>query len=66
VSTLQYSVLGMTCAHCVKAVQDELDKIDGVDEVTVDLESKQVTVVGSALDDAGIREAIEEAGYAAE
>lgn len=58
-----YSVPGMSCAHCERAVSGELSAVVGVESVDVDLESKLVVVRGSALDDAALRAAIDEAGY---
>lgn len=59
-----YTVTGMTCEHCVKAVTEEVGRIDGVESVTVDLPSGGVTVVSSAaLSDEDVRAAIDEAGY---
>ncbi len=63
--TLSYSVPGMHCGHCERAVSEELSAVDGVESVDVDLETKLVTVVGSGLDDAKLRAAIDEAGYEA-
>lgn len=60
-----YSVPGMHCAHCERAVSDELAAVAGVAAVVVDLETKRVVVRGPALDDAALRAAIEEAGYEA-
>ena len=65
----QTSVLrvpGMSCAHCVEAVEGELKAVAGVESASADLETKLVTVRGSALDDASLRAAIAEAGYEAE
>ena len=63
-STSTYTVTGMTCDHCVRAVQSEVAAIDGVDDVAVDLESGKVTVESSRpLDDAEVTAAVEEAGY---
>ena len=62
---LTYTVAGMTCQHCVTVVRDEVRSITGVQEVAIDLESKRVEVRGSALDDAAIRAAVDEAGYQA-
>ena len=64
--TMTYSVPGMHCGHCKVAVTDELSSVEGVDDVVVDLETKLVTVTGSALDDMALRAAIDEAGYEAE
>jgi copper chaperone CopZ len=63
--TLTYTVPGMHCGHCKQAVSGELSAVEGVEAVDVDLESKLVTVVGSRLDDAALRAAIDEAGYEA-
>jgi copper chaperone len=63
-TTTTITVDGMTCGHCVNAVQTEVGKIDGVTDVNVDLASGQVTIVADTAPDAGaLREAVEEAGY---
>ncbi len=62
VSTWQ--VTGMTCAHCVAAVTEEVGAVDGVEAVDVTLESGTVTVTSEApLDPAVVAAAVEEAGY---
>ena len=60
-----YHVPGISCGHCKSAIEGEVGALDGVESVTVDIESKQVAVVGSATDDA-VRAAIVEAGYEAD
>ena len=63
-STATYTVIGMTCGHCVDAVTEEVRQLPGVRDVTVDLGSGAVAVSSDApLDDAAVREAVEEAGY---
>ncbi len=59
-----YDVVGMTCDHCARSVGNEIRKIDGVDDVTVDLVSGLVTVesVGD-LAAAEVASAVAEAGY---
>lgn len=57
-----YTVKGMTCAHCVASVTEEVSEVAGVQDVTVDLDSGRVTVVGDA-DAAAVRAAVDEAGY---
>ena len=64
-SEITYSVPGMSCGHCERAVASELQQLEGVDSVEVDLETKLVTVRGGRLDDVSLRAAIEEAGYEA-
>ena len=63
--TVSYTVPGMHCGHCKRAVSEELTALEGVDSVDVDLDTKRVTVVGSGLEDAKLRAAIDEAGYEA-
>jgi copper chaperone len=62
---MTFSIPGMSCGHCEKAVSEELLAVDGVDLVDVDLETKLVVVHGNALDGARLRAAIEKAGYQA-
>ena len=62
---LIYTVPGMSCGHCRTAVTEEVSEVGGVADVDVDLDTKQVVVTGSDLDDAQIRAAIDEAGYEA-
>jgi copper chaperone len=62
VATTVYSVPGMTCEHCVAAVDAEVRKVPGVTDVAVDLATKEVRVIGEpARDD--VAAAIDEAGY---
>jgi copper ion binding protein len=63
-TTTTITVDGMTCGHCVSAVQSEVGKLDGVTDVSVDLTSGQVTIVADAAPDAAaLQEAVEEAGF---
>ena len=63
-STSTYTVVGMTCGHCVQAVSQEVGKLDGVTAVDVDLESGQVTISSDRpLDDQLGAAAVDEAGY---
>ena len=48
-----YSVPGVSCEHCVRAVTEEVGQVAGVESVVVDLDSKRVTVSGEAIDEAG-------------
>ncbi len=63
--TVRYTVPGMHCGHCETAVKEEVSAVPGVESVVVDLDAKRVDVTGTALEDAAIRAAIEEAGYEA-
>jgi copper chaperone len=64
-TTSTWTVTGMTCGHCVASVKEEVGELDGVTAVDVDLDSGAVTVTSEQpLDDAAVRAAVEEAGYA--
>jgi len=59
-----YTVSGMTCAHCVMSVTEEITAIDGVTDVAVDLPTGAVAVTSDhPLDEGQVRAAVEEAGY---
>jgi copper chaperone len=60
-----YTVPAMHCAHCERAVKQEVEAVPGVGSVLVDLDTKLVTVRGDGFDEAQVRAAIEEAGYEA-
>ena len=66
-TTATYTVSGMTCAHCVAAVREEVGRLAGVSAVDVDLIAggeSQVTVTSAApLPVDAVRDAIDEAGY---
>ena len=61
--TRVYTVRGMTCAHCVLSVREEVGEVAGVAAVDVDLDSGRMTVTGRQLDESAIRAAVDEAGY---
>jgi copper chaperone len=60
-TTRTYSVPGISCDHCKRAIEGEVSSVADVERVDVDIEAKRVTVVGG--DDADIRAAIDDAGY---
>lgn len=62
--TSTYTVVGMTCGHCVASVTEEVSEVAGVENVDVVLETGQVTVTSAEpVDDAAVQAAVEEAGY---
>ena len=64
VYTATYTVIGMSCGHCVAAVTEELQTLGGVTGVAIDLPSKQVTVTGEfPFEVELVRKAVETAGY---
>jgi copper chaperone len=62
--TSTYTVTGMTCAHCVASVTEEVQEISGVTEVRVDLASGALSVVSDRpLAGDEVRAAVADAGY---
>ena len=61
-----YSVTGMTCEHCVRAVSEELGALAGVTDVAVDLDAGGTSTVhvtsAEPIDDADVAAALDEAG----
>ncbi len=63
--TLKLDITGMTCDHCVRAVTNAVQDVDGVTKAAVSLETKSAVVEGDAFDVDAILEAISEEGYEA-
>ncbi len=58
-----YTIAGMTCSHCVKAVTEEVSALPGVTDVQVDLDSGALKVTSQGpVDVDRIVEALAEAG----
>lgn len=63
-STIQMTVLGMTCRKCVTHVTEALTDVEGVTGVSVDLESKSATVeTDGSVTIADLTEAVVAEGY---
>jgi copper chaperone CopZ len=59
-----HTVTGMTCGHCVASVTQEIQKIGGVEGVSVDLPTGAVTITSAMpLDSSAVVGAVEAAGY---
>lgn len=57
-------VSGMSCGHCVAAVTKVLREIDGITDVTVDLEKGEATYEEThPVDPESVRDRIKKAGY---
>ncbi|GAB7388459.1 copper chaperone CopZ [Bacillaceae bacterium] len=59
------NVEGMSCSHCVQAIEGALSKVDGVANASVDLNAKTVHVEFDAgkVNLEKIKEVIEDQGY---
>ena len=64
--TAKLKITGMTCSHCVSAVQRALSESAGVQQAQVDLKSGSATVAGDDLDVAELCQAVQSLGYQAE
>ena len=63
-ATSTYAVTGMTCEHCVRAVTEEVRRIQGVADITVDLPTGALPISSSQpIEEAAVAEAVQEAGY---
>ena len=63
--TIEFSVTGMSCDHCVNSVTNAVKELVGVTDVKVSLDDKSAVVSGDLIDVAKVIEAIEEEGYEA-
>jgi copper chaperone CopZ len=59
----EFPVQGMTCAHCVAAVQEHVSAVPGVEVASVNLGLGLLTVAGDDFSDDAVRAAVTEAGY---
>lgn len=60
----EYTIVGMSCQHCVAAVTEEVGAIAGVTDVRVDLATGRLRVTSVVpLDGSAVRAAVDEAGY---
>jgi copper chaperone CopZ len=65
-TTTEFQVTGMTCAHCEHAVSSEVSQIAGVDNVEVSAATGRLVVTSSEpVADEQVLAAVDEAGYTA-
>ena len=60
----KYKVTGMSCAACQARVEKAVCKLDGIDEVNVNLLTNSMTVEGN-VDSKDVIKAVKDAGYGA-
>ena len=63
--TLEFTVTGMTCDHCVRSVTNAAKDTAGVSDAEVNLEQGRAVVKGENIDPEAIIAAIREEGYEA-
>ena len=57
---------GLACPFCAYGIEKQLSKIDGVEQIDVEIESGTITLTmteGASLDEATARKAVEAAGF---
>ena len=64
-NTIELTITGMTCDHCVRAVTDAITGVDGVREATVDLDAGAASLTGEGVNLEAVVAAITEEGYEA-
>jgi len=66
-ATTEYIVTGMTCENCERHVREEVERVPGVESLTVSRETERLTVTtaGAPADDEAVLAAVDEAGYSA-
>jgi copper ion binding protein len=65
-TTLEISIEGMSCNHCVAAVSEALGDLPGVNVEKVDIGSARVSYQPEKVSPEQIVLAVEDAGYAAQ
>lgn len=61
-TTKEFKINGMSCQHCVKAVEVELSKVE-LEESQVEIGSAKVTYDEIKIEESKIIDAINESGY---
>ncbi len=63
---IRLKVIGMTCEHCEKAVEQALSRVAGVDQVVEVDRERDLAVVDGRAEDGALLAAVREEGYVAE
>ena len=63
--TVNLTVEGMSCGHCVSSIKNSVGALNGVKQVNVDLRSKKVTIEydPQKVDTQILKDTIEDQGY---
>lgn len=60
---MEFTVAGMTCEHCVRAVTKAVQTVDPQADVQINLTTKRVAVQSKTADARAVEGAIAESGY---
>ncbi|MEV1295921.1 heavy-metal-associated domain-containing protein [Pseudonocardia sp. NPDC049635] len=68
-SSIEYTVSGMSCGHCEASVREEVSRVAGVADVEVSAQTGRLVITAEQsdrpVDDAAVIAAVADAGYAA-
>lgn len=59
-------ITGMSCMHCVKAIESVLDRLDGVEVLKVEIGSATIRYDEARINTFDISEVVREEGYSIE
>lgn len=62
----ELTIGGMHCHHCIHAVRHALATLEGVEVKDVEIGRARVHVAGDRIDEARVREVLDDEGYALE
>lgn len=62
-ASLELLVENVKCGGCANAIQEGLSALQGIHEVTVDIESSAVTIHGAGYNDKDIHSKLNDLGY---
>jgi copper chaperone len=63
-STSTFTVIGMTCDHCVASVTEEVSEVPDIETVHVELATGALTVTSTRpVPEGAVKAAVEDAGY---
>ena len=63
--TVSLEITGMSCGHCVAAVDKALKQVDGVSAANVEIGRATVTLDPKVATTGAVVDAVEDAGYSA-
>lgn len=63
---MQLTIGGMSCEHCVRAVTQAIEKVDGVKSVKVNLKKGKADIKGENVNIEAVKKAVADAGYTVE
>ena len=62
-SEIKVYVRGMNCSHCKMTVENNLNKLKGIEKSLADVDSQTVILSGEGIDLDEVKETVESIGY---